>query len=55
MCCIQCKQNRPESMFLRIKKRGYKVVKCNECARKNVAAWARNVVMDPDKVKGSDE
>lgn len=50
MWCIQCKQEKPEDQFLRIKKRGYKVVKCNTCASENVRRWWRKVNMDPNAV-----
>lgn len=53
--CIQCKQDRPDDQFLKIAKRGYRVVKCNACASENVRKWARKVNMNPNSVAESDE
>lgn len=51
MWCSQCKTEKPESEFLPIKRRGWKVTKCDPCARANMAKYSRRVEMDPDAVR----
>lgn len=42
MRCDQCKKDRPENDFLPMRRKGWKVTKCNECARANMAKWERS-------------
>ena len=55
--CSQCKQDRPADKFLTIKKRGYKVTKCNDCVAHNMRLYWRRVETDIEKVRrgGNDE
>lgn len=55
--CKQCKRLLPEAEFLDLRRRGWRVVKCSDCARENMAKWGRtrNVGMMPDAVREADE
>jgi hypothetical protein len=55
--CKQCKRTLPDGAFLPIRKRRWKVTKCDDCARANMAKWARTALsnMTPDKIKEADE
>ena len=51
-CCKQCKRDLPEDQFYPIKRRGWRVVKCFDCATANMAKWAQTSLsqFDPNKV-----
>jgi len=48
--CKQCRKEKAESDFLRLRKPGWRVVKCNDCATANMAKYWRGVNKDPNKV-----
>ena len=54
MWCDQCKRDRPEEFFLKVK-RGWKVTKCNDCAGANMRRWSHKVITDPNAVTDGDE
>lgn len=51
MWCTQCERKKPDDQFLQIKKRGWRVTKCNACAASNMEQYARGVVKDASKVR----
>lgn len=55
--CSQCKRNLPAGDFLDLRRRRWKVTKCNRCAQANMRKWARTQLaqMTPDSVSEADE
>ena len=53
MWCTQCKRDKPASEFYPLKRRGWRVTKCNECAKRNMAKWRRTSLskFDPNSVR----
>lgn len=53
MWCTQCKRDKPVAEFYPLKRRGWRVSKCNECARENMAKWGRTSLskFDPNAVR----
>jgi hypothetical protein len=51
--CRQCKRDLPEELFYPLKKSGWRVTKCDDCARTNMTKWARTSLnqFDPNKVR----